>query len=366
MKNKNLFIVNTPFHLLTTFILSRSYFIGDDNYLALLHPHGYAKWQDSLVMRHLSSTSGGWRQVFFLGKWLSSRHKTKSFRQQVAEIRDTIGKIGIDAAYLGSDFDVQNQLLVAALNIDQFYRYEDGLYSYYNEDRRRPLPHRLFHQVKAQALKTLAGISGKFPINTSASGDSPAGSGDFLYKPELLERYSPQTYKIEQAMIQQALQELAGREFFQPAMEPNSILYLSQPLVELKKLPMDEELAILQKILTQAAGGKKNRLLYKPHPNDSAAKIDYYRKALPAMNLYNSIEPVELAFAYEKNLKMIISYQSSALMFTDTFALRPIVPVSLGRFYRQPMHLAYKNILQKAGVHFPQDLHELADLLAKD
>ncbi|WP_371372141.1 polysialyltransferase family glycosyltransferase [Sporomusa aerivorans] len=363
MKNKNLFIVNTPFHLLTTFILSHSCFADDDNYLALLHPHGYGKWQDSLVMRHMSSTSGGWRQVFFLGNWLSSRHKTKSFRQQVAEIRDTIGRIKIDAVFLGSDMDVQNQLLVSALNISQFYRYEDGLYSYYNEDRRRTLPRRLFHQGKIQALKILAGINGKISINTTVSGDSPAGIGDFLYKPELLQRFSPQTLKIEQAMIQQALRELAGKDLFHPVMAPDSILYLSQPLVELKKLSREEELAILREILRQLNG--KGCLLYKPHPNDSDAKLDYYCRTLPGLSLYNSVEPVELSFAYEENLKAIISYQSSALMFTDTFTPRKIKSVSLGKFYQQPMHPAYMEIMCKAGVCFPQDLEGLAELLAK-
>lgn len=37
----NLFIVNTPFHLLTSFILSKGFFPEDNNYLALIHPHGY-------------------------------------------------------------------------------------------------------------------------------------------------------------------------------------------------------------------------------------------------------------------------------------------------------------------------------------
>lgn len=358
---KKLFIVNTPFHLLTVFILVKGRFNSDENYLALMHPHGYEKWQDSPLMSYLSSTDCGWQQVFFLGHWLSSRQKTKSYKQQVAEVRNTIGKIGIDSIYLGSDFDVQNQLLVGALNIDQFYRYEDGLYSYFNEDRRRPLAHRLFHQYKIHILKLIAGITGKVSINTIASGDNPSGIGDFMYKPELLQRFSPKTFAIEHNMIEQALKNLNEQGLLNPVMKENSILYLSQPLVELKKLTIEEELNILQEILRQVRN--KGFLLYKPHPNDSASKLDYYRRMLPEMNIYNSVEPVELAFAYEKKLKAVISYQSSALMFTDKFTQRKIAAISLINFYKQPVHSAYVEIMSKAGVCFPKNLSEVASSL---
>ena len=41
---KNLFVVNSPLHLMSAFILANSKFVNDDNYLALVHPHGFAKW----------------------------------------------------------------------------------------------------------------------------------------------------------------------------------------------------------------------------------------------------------------------------------------------------------------------------------
>ncbi|WP_425058565.1 hypothetical protein SCACP_32220 [Sporomusa carbonis] len=361
MKNKNLFIVNTPFHLLTVFILLKARFQSDENYLALLHPHGYNKWQESPLMRYISSTSCGWQQVFPLGNWLSSRGKTKSYKQQVAEVRNTIGKIGINAIYLGSDIDVQNQLLAGALNIDHFCRYDDGLYSYYNEDRRRPLTHRLFHKFRIYILKMLAGITGKVSINTVTAGDNPSGICDFMYKPELLQRYSPQTYEIERTMINQALSHLKERGLFNPVMKENSILYLSQPLVEQKKFSIEEEMKVLQEIFRNLNG--TGCLLYKPHPNDSAYKIDYYCKALPGLTLYDSIEPVELSFAYEENLKAVISYQSSALLFTDKFTMRKIKAISLVNFYKQKLHPAYMKIMRKAGVCFPKDLSEVTSFL---
>lgn len=361
MKNKNLFIVNTPFHLLTVFILAKSRFNRDDNYLALIHPHGYEKWQASPLMRYMSSISCGWQQVFPLGNWLSSRHKTKSYRQQVAEVRNTIGKVGIDTIYLGSDIDVQNQLLAGALNVDNFYRYEDGLYSYYNNDRRRSITRSLFHRFKISMLKIAAGITGEVSINTVTAGDNPSGIGDFMYKPELLQRFSPQTYAIEMMMIEQAINDLTGQGLLNPVMNENSILYLSQPLVEQGKFTLEEEMVILQEILSRVKG--KGELLYKPHPNDSASKLDYYRQTLPEMTIYNSIEPVELSFAYEENLKAVISYQSSALLFPDKFTLRKIRSISLINFYKQPLHPAYVDIMRKAGVCFPKNLNEVASFI---
>lgn len=361
MKNKNLFIVNTPFHLLTVFILAKGRFNNDDNYLALIHPHGYEKWQSSSVMQYMSSTNCGWQQVFPLGNWLSSRHKTKSYKQQVAEVRNTIGKVGIDTIYLGSDIDVQNQLLAGALNIDQFYRYEDGLYSYYNDDRRRSWSRSLFHQYKVKVLKIMAGITGKVSINTVTASDNPSGIGDFMYKPELLQRFSPQTFAIESGMIKKAIDDLNEQNLLNPVMEENSFLYLSQPLVEQKKFSIEEETDILQEILRQVKD--KGSLLYKPHPNDSASKLDHYRRTLPDMTIYNSIEPVELSFAYEENLKAIISYQSSALLFPDKFTERKIKAISLVEFYKQPLHPAYVEIMHKAGVCFPKNLSEIASTL---
>lgn len=361
MKTKNLFIVNTPFHLLTSFILSKGRFDCDDNYLALIHPHGYEKWQDSPIMRHISSADCGWQRVFPLGNWLSSRHKTKSYKQQVAEVRDTIGKAGIDTVFLGSDIDVQNQLLAGALNIDQFCRYEDGLYSYYNEDRRRSPARSLFHKFKINILKIMAGITGKVSINTVTAGDNPSGVCDYMYKPELLQRFSPCTYEIEQSMIEETLNHLDSQGLLNPTMKQNSILYLSQPLVEQKKFTIEEEKEVLQEILRNVKS--KGCLLYKPHPNDSAYKIDYYRKSLPEMVIYNSIEPVELTFAYEENLQAVISYQSSALLFTDKFAKQTIKAISLVNFYKEPIHPAYIEIMRKAGVCLPKDLNEVASFL---
>lgn len=357
MKSKNLFIVNTPFHLLTAFILLKGRFENDENYLALIHPHGYEKWKKSSVMLYMISQSCGWKQVFSLGNWLSSRQKSKSYRDQVNEVKDCIGKIGIDTIYLGSDIDVQNQLLVDTLNINQFCRYDDGLYSYYNDDRRRSLLRGLFHRTRIAILKFVSGIDGDLVINTAAAGDSVAGICDFMYKPKLVKRFSPKIHEIGKAIINQAVRDLKNCGYLNPSMSKDTILYLSQPLVEQKKITIDEELTILREILQHLHDS--GVLMYKPHPNDSAYKVAYYRENLPEMVIHDSIEPVELSFAYEVHLKAVISYQSTALLFPDKFSPKKIKTISLVKFYKSPIHPAYVEIMSGAGVYIPNNLQDV-------
>ncbi len=361
MAKKNLFIVNTPFHLLTAFLLSKGKFHQDENYLALIHPHGYEKWQDSKVMKYMSSVDCGYKAVFPLITWMTRKNKEQSYRQQVNEVKSTIGKLGIDDIFLGSDIDVQNQLLVGALGKREFYRYEDGLYSYYNENRRRPTTHMLFHKFKIHVIEWLSGIKNGPYINTSTAGDSKAGIGDYMYKPELLQRYSPQTYEITLDMIGAAMLDLKQREVFSPGMGKNNILYLSQPLVEQGKFTLKEEFGRLRSIVEYLKDDEV--LFYKPHPNDSVDKIKFYKEELPQMKFFESIEPVELSFYSEENLRAVISYQSTALMFPDKFTNRKLTRISLVNFYKEPLHPAYVEIMQGAGVEFPKNMNEVGSLL---
>ena len=364
MNKKNLFIVNTPFHLLTAFILAKSSCKGDANYLALIHPHGYERWAENPVLQYMSSTAGGYRAVFPLGNCWSSRHKDKSYRQQTVEVQERIGSLGIDAVFLGSDIDPQNQLLVAALGKKSFYRYEDGLYSYYNENRRRSFMDMLFHKLKIKILAQMAGINSSLYINTSTASDSRAGVGDFMYYPELLQRYSPNAQEISKAMIAEALEELARNGLMPKEIKKKSILYLSQPLVEQKKVTLAEEFAILREVI--AGLDDSCQLLYKPHPNDSQYKLDFYRQELTAMQLYTSLKPVELVFASEENICAVISYQSTALLTAGKFSQQSLPVISLSGFYRESLHEAYVNIMKGAGVEFPTSLAALKEILRFD
>lgn len=361
MSKKNLFIVNTPFHLLTAFILSKGKFLQDENYLALIHPHGYDKWQYSKAMHYMSSVECGYKAVFPLITWMTRKNKEQSYHEQVDEVKNTIGKLNINHIFLGSDIDVQNQLLVGALDKREFYRYEDGLYSYYNENRRRPITHMLFHKLKIHVIEWMSGIKNGPYINTSTASDSKAGVGDYMYKPELNQRYSPQTFEITSEMIRTAMLDLTEKNVLSSMMEKNSILYLSQPLVEQGKFTLEEEFNRLKNIVENL--NEDTVLFYKPHPNDSKDKIKFYQKELPQMKFFESIEPVELSFYIEENLRAVISYQSTALMFPDKFTNRKLTRISLVNFYKEPFHPAYVEIMQGAGVQFPKDMNEVISLL---
>lgn len=84
---KNLFVVNTPYHLLTCFILTHSIYENDENYLVLMHPHGYEKWKINELMTYMSTTKCGYKQVFLLLDWLSSRNKKESYRKQANYVK---------------------------------------------------------------------------------------------------------------------------------------------------------------------------------------------------------------------------------------------------------------------------------------
>ena len=361
MPTKNLFIVNTPFHLLTAFILSHSLFKEADNYMALIHPHGYDQWKDNPVLNYMSSVSCGYKAVYPLGYCWSSRQKNITYRQQTLAVQETIGRLGIDDVFLGSDIDVQNQLLTAAIGKTRFYRYEDGLYSYYNENRRRRWADMMFHKLKIKWMEKIAGIHSDLCINTSTASASKAGCGDFMYYPHLLQRYSPDVQEISREMIAEGLHHLKEKGFLQPEFERETILYLSQPLVEQKKITLAEEFSVLKQIA--AAIGPQCQLLYKPHPNDSPHKLDFYRRELSAMRRYTSVKPVELVFASEKKLQTVISYQSTALLTAGKFSIRTPQVISLAGFYKEPLPAAYIQILRGAGVEFPANVETLLRML---
>lgn len=350
---KNLFVVNTPYHLLTCFILTHSIYKNDENYLVLMHPHGYEKWKTNKLMTYMSTTKCGYKQVFLLLDWLSSKNKKESYRKQANYVKETIKPLNIDKVFIGVDISPVNQLLVMAVGKNEFYRFEDGVYSYINENRRRKKSHALFHKVKTYLLKWIAGIHGNMYINTEAEGESPAGKLDIMYQPWLLQRKSPATKEITVEMINQAMQDLKSQQLLNEVFKENSVLYLSQPMVEKGLFTVEEEANCLRRILS--AIGDNAVLYYKPHPNDSKNKLEYYKKFFKQLRIYTGIEPAELLFNYNFKLKIIISYQSSALMNVGKFSRTTIKSISLADLLGVKIHPVYKKIMKDAGVNFIED-----------
>lgn len=350
--SKNLFIASTPFHLLTCFILSNSMYAKDENYLALVHPQGYDKWQENPVMKFMSSEAAGYAQVYPWPTLFTSKAK-ESFRAQNKLLLEKMGGHDFSNVFAGVDNDPQIQMLIAALGHTEFYRYEDGLYSYYNADRNRSVHHMLFHKLKIKIMCLLAGIPLGMYINTINQGSSKAGKADYMYMPQLLARYSPKTVEITKAMIDQAMDKLIKAGLMeQKYLEGEYIYFLSQPVTNQGKISFEDEIAIIAKLVQELQPNEK--MVYKPHPNDSAHKLAYLQEHFPQLIYDASKEPIEVLLYREPLVKRVISYQTTTLILAKKFTGRNIECVSLVNYYHQPLNNGYVKLMQDAGVIFPK------------
>ena len=347
---KNIFVVNSIYHALTAFILTHSILKNDENYLVIMRPPKYETWKKNEILKYISSKECGYKNVFVLLDWLMSKNRTTSYRQQVKYVKENIRILDIDNVFIGVDTSIPNQLFVEAIGKNSFYRIEDGMYSYFNGTRRRKKSHAIFHKIKAYLLKWICGIKGNMYLNTKAEGENPAGKLDIMYKPWLLQRKSPATKEITVEMINQAIKDLELRQLLKETFKEDSILYLSQPMVEMGKFTLTEEVHCLEKIIKSY--DNKLILYYKPHPHDNPEKIKYYKEHFKWIKIYEGAEPAELIFASNPKLKAVVSYQSSALMNVDKFAKTDIKAISLADSLNVAIHPVYRNIMKEAGIIF--------------
>lgn len=349
MKN-NLFIICTPFHSLTAFILSKSIFKNDNNYLAIMHPQSYENWSEDPILKYISSTEGGFKAVFPLLRWFRSGQG--GYRKQIDSVKEMMGNISFDKIFLGVDLDEQAQLLVAVLGKTEFYRFDEGIGSYSYDCHKRSCLKTLFHFMKIKYVCALAGIKTNLKFNTKALGASEAGVVDYLYRPELLMRPSPQALEITKNMINSAISDLKMDKIIKKQFDKPTVLYLSQPVKRTKK-EEEDEIAFLR---TQMASlDEKTQFLFKPHSMDNPKKILKYQKMIPNLKIYDSKIPAELLYVFEPNLQMVIAYHSSALLFGGKFTDRKIRMVSLARKNNNKAVLATISIMRKAGVEFIGD-----------
>ena len=183
---------------------------------------------------------------------------------------------------------------------------------------------------------------------TEAEGESPAGKLDIMYQPWLLQRKSPATKEITVKMINQAMQDLKSQQLLNEVFQEESILYLSQPMVEKGLFTIEKEVQCLKKILLSI--GSKAVLYYKPHPNDSKEKLEYYRNNFKQLKIYDGIEPAELLFTSNSKLKAVISYQSSALLNVNKFSNEKIKAVTFISFIDNSIEDEYINLMKKSNV----------------
>lgn len=333
---KNLFVVNSPLHLMSAFILANSKFVNDDNYLALVHPHGFAKWKESAVMSFMSSTDGGFKEVFSLVEKMNSA--------QVKFIKEKIKPLNFDEAFVGSDVNVADQLLLSALDMKHFYRLDDGMWSYYNEDRKRPFHKAKFHELQIKLAACTFGISSDFPINAIALGENKAGLGDYLFMPELLKRKSPKVFDIDSDMIKTAMDKLAKAGLLEQELyDYDYLVFLSQPIIP--EIVEKKYLANLMKNLQE-----NRKVIYKPHPNEKDEKIDYIKKNYPEIIINDSKLPIEIILTKEPCIKEVVSLQTTTLIIAKKVTGRDIKCISLANGSNKGN--AYIGLMKETGVEF--------------
>ena len=342
---KNLFLVNSSINLLSTFVLANSKFKDDENYLALVHPHGYDRWHEDAIMSFMFSKEAGFEKVFPL--------IDKSFGKHLDYVKKEICPIKYDNVFVGNDSGVQNQLLLSALKVSKFYRLDDGLGSYYMAADKRSASKIFFHKMQIKILTTFMGINSDLPINAVGMGHSKAALGDYLLRPELLARYSPSALEITEEMIASALKKLKDHNLLkQELFDRNYIVYLSEPVTEIPKFnfSFDDEIIILKELLTNL--DKDTRLIYKPHPNDNPHKLVYIKKNFPEIIINESRVPVEFILYKEPQIKSIISFFCSALVFAPKIAGRPLDCVSLAKRGNFTVDPKYLEMMEKSHVKF--------------
>jgi hypothetical protein len=323
---------------MSAFILANSKFVDDENYLALVHPHGFARWKESTVMSFMASTDGGFKEVFSLVEKMNS--------QQVKYIKEKMKPLRFDEAYVGSDVNVADQLLLSALGMNHFYRLDDGMWSYYNEDRKRPFHKAKFHELQIKLAACTFGISSDFPINTIALGENKAGLGDYLFMPELLKRKSPKVFDIDSDMIQTAMDKLAKRNLLeQELFDYDYLVYLSQPII-----PDAVEKNYLADLMKNLPENKK--VIYKPHPNEKDEKIDYVKKNYPEIIINDSKLPIEIILTKEPCIKEVVSYQTTTLIIAKKVTGRDIKCISLANPNGKNKDNAYIGLMKETGVEF--------------
>ena len=360
----NLFVINTPLQLLTAYIVANSTAEGDTNQLLLLHPNGYELWDESYCLTKMSKDTTTWQTISVVENWMNRRTKVIQVRREFQYMHDLIAQRGsVDRVYLGSDKRLQNQFIVEMAGNSTYIRLDEGIGSYWDVDRSRVS--KLGHSLKIAALRSLGKVKGNMIYNTGGLGHGKAATADYLYKPSLLQRISPQVVEIEHEHIMNVLDKLtADMPPIQELESPDCLLFVGSDFVERKWYSAEEEAALLLQ-LYHIANHNNLRMVYKPHTSEKKEKLDFYRQQIPGLTVLPLAEPIETLYYRIKNLRYVISYASSGLLFGDCFAKQPLQAIGLLKFFPQsPINPRLGEIMREAGVHIPESLEELSALFS--
>lgn len=366
---KQLFIVNTPLQLLTSYIVANGYNCDSDNHLLLLQPKGYDSWANSECLHNMANDHATWTSISMLRQKGLKLKQLPQLRKEIIKLRDELLSHGkFESVYLGSDKTIINQLVVELVGQTVFKRFDEGLSSYVGSGRSQWSL--VTEAIVIKIARHLLGLNSSMKYNTGGVGCSEAGIADYLYKPQLLKRFSPNPIAIEHSIILDVLAKLTvGLDANETINSHSVLLFLGGKYVEMGLFKAEQEIRLLKRIINIAAAlGKK--LLYKPHPAESKRKLAMYEQELPEMQYFHFYEPMEVLYYLNPNLKFILSYASAGLIYTDVFSRHEILPISIHKLYEnQERKLVDEELLDemmfKSGVKIPYNMTELEMLFCR-
>jgi len=359
---RNLFIVNTPLHLFTAYILANYYMKDEDNVLMLANPKSHSRWNENRCIAYMAHDTTTWDQIIVADKSYKQKIKSVGPWQVIKEFKDKFSQNGgINQVYIASDKTLLNQFIVELSGNTTYIRFEEGSASYIPYDRK--WSSKAGEYLLLQLLRLMAGLRSDFRYNFSGVGLGLAGTADYLYKPHLLERYSPDARLIEPAAIYTALDKvLPVMQDYEQLAGPPVIMYLGSNLVEHDKVDAEKEIGVLKELSAQASA-KGYRLLYKPHPSERPEKLKDYIRRFPSIDVFSCLEPMEIILYKYNNIRYIASTISSAMIYADVFSKSGVVLISTVRLDAKQNWPDLEDLFNKNNVRFPSTLEELGQII---
>ncbi len=360
---KNLFVINTPFQLLSAFMVAGSYEKDAQNFLLVLRPNEYENWERSTGIQYMLHDESTWGKIMIIEKWLQ-RDDISSYRQQIKDMHERIKSIqGVDRVFLGSDKIIQNQIMVEIAGCTSYSLLDEGSFSYNSRDRK--ILSKIWQYIRIQYFRYIGNIQGNMKYNFSGIGYGPGNMNDYLYRPELLGRKSRCTKKIEKKQIESILKTITSHmKNILILMGQPCILFLGSPFIEQGKFSIDTEMEVLRYIY-KSAQQFELRIIYKIHHSENQDKLNKYQQAYPEMIILNSLEPAELLYYKYENIRYVISFASSGMLYINTFS-EHIMPIAAYKLYRQAeIESRIQRIFESSGVCAPENWEEMKDIFSR-
>ncbi len=356
---KNIFMINTPFQLLSAFIVANSYEKKAQNYLLVLRPNEFQNWQYSTGVQYILKDVSTWEKVLIVEKWLQRNDRISSYREQISNMKERIKNIGeIKQVFLGSDKIIQNQMIVEIAGCTNYSLLDEGSFSYDSRDRKALS--KIWQYLRIQYFRYIGDVNGNMKYNFSGNGYGPGNRADYLYRPELLGRKSKEVKPLTRTYVQSVLPIIAAHmEDVSILMQQPSIIFLGSPFIEQGSFTIQAEMQVLQNIY-DIAEQSQLRLIYKTHHSEDNDKLKTYQQTYPKMEMLKSLEPAELLYHKYKNIKYVISFASSGMLYINSFASQDIKPIAAYKLYGQSeIQTRIQKIFEKSGVFAPTNWDEM-------